>query len=141
MLLNNVRLHVHEVLRFKIIYMKFNLKSFITFILLFITEIIIAQTSGFIRHTFGDFLVVMLLYYFVKSFFNIAPKKLAISILIFSFSVEILQNFNLVKMLGLESSRMANIIIGNTFSYGDLIAYALGIVTVLIIELVIQNKQ
>lgn len=121
--------------------MKFNLKSFITFILLFITEIIIAQTSGFIRHTFGDFLVVMLLYYFVKSFFNIAPKKLAISILIFSFSVEILQNFNLVKMLGLESSRMANIIIGNTFSYGDLIAYALGIVTVLIIELVIQNKQ
>ncbi|MDO6744901.1 DUF2809 domain-containing protein [Tenacibaculum soleae] len=119
--------------------MKFNLTSFIIFILLFITEILIAQTSGFIRHTFGDFLVVILLYYLIKSFFNISSKKLAISILIFSFSIEILQNYNLVKILGLENYRIANIIIGNTFSYYDLIAYTLGITVVLTIELITKK--
>ncbi|WBX71872.1 ribosomal maturation YjgA family protein [Tenacibaculum retecalamus] len=114
--------------------MKFNFKSFKTFILLFLTEVIIAQTSGFIRHTVGDFLVVILLYFLVKSFFYISPKKLALSILIFSFTIEILQNYNLVKTLGLEHNKVASIIIGNTFSYGDLIAYLLGVITVYYIE-------
>ncbi|MCT4697640.1 ribosomal maturation YjgA family protein [Tenacibaculum haliotis] len=121
--------------------MKFNFKSFKTFILLFLTEVIIAQTSGFIRHTVGDFLVVILLYFFVKSFFDISPKKLALSILIFSFTIEILQNYNLVKTLGLEHNKVASIIIGNTFSYGDLIAYALGVITVLIIEEKVMNRK
>ena len=121
--------------------MKFNLKSFKTFLLLFLTEIIIAQTSGFVRHTVGDFLVVILLYFLVKSFFNISPKKLAISILLFSFTIEILQSFGLVKILGLENSRIANIIIGNTFSYTDLIAYLLGIITVYSIDKKNRNKE
>ena len=121
--------------------MKFNFKSFKTFILLFLTEVIIAQTSGFIRHTVGDFLVVILLYFLVKSFFDISPKKLALSILIFSFTIEILQNYNLVKTLGLEHNKVASIIIGNTFSYGDLIAYTLGVITVLIIEEKVMNRK
>ena len=114
--------------------MKFNFKNFIIFILLFIVEIVIAQTSGFIRHTFGDLIVVILLYYLVKSFISISPKKLGILVLAFSYIIEILQYFNFIKILGLESSRIANLILGNTFSFSDLIAYTLGIITVLIIE-------
>lgn len=121
--------------------MKFNFKNFIIFILLFIVEIVIAQTSGFIRHTFGDFIVVILLYYLVKSFINIPPKKLGISVLAFSFTIEIVQYFNFLKMLGLESSKIANLILGNTFSFSDLIAYTLGIITVLIIEKKSNNKD
>ena len=102
--------------------------------LLFIVEIVIAQTSGFIRHTFGDFIVVILLYYLVKSFIRISSKKLGILVLAFSFIIEILQYINFIKILGLESSRVANLILGNTFSFSDLIAYTLGIITVLIIE-------
>ena len=114
--------------------MKFNFKNFIIFILLFIVEIVIAQTSGFIRHTFGDLIVVILLYYLVKSFIRISSKKLGILVLAFSFIIEILQYINFIKILGLESSRVANLILGNTFSFSDLIAYTLGIITVLIIE-------
>lgn len=114
--------------------MKFHLQSFIIFLILFIFEILIAQTTGFIRHTFGDFLVVILLYYFVKSFFKIRPKKLALGILIFSFGVELSQAINLIYLIGLEHSKIAQLVIGTTFSFGDLIAYTLGIITILLIE-------
>lgn len=114
--------------------MKFNLNSFIIFILLFITEILIAQTSGFIRHTFGDFLVVIALYYLVASFFDISAKVIAISVLLFSYFIEILQYLNLVSLLGLSNNKLACIIIGNTFSIGDLFAYTFGIITVFVIE-------
>ncbi len=119
---------------------QFDFKSLIIFISLFIIEIIIAKTSGFIRHTVGDYLVVILLYYFVKTFVNVAPKKLAVAILIFSFSIEILQYFKLVELLGLQNNKLANIIIGSTFSFGDLIAYTLGIITVYYIENIYQKK-
>ncbi len=119
---------------------QFNFKSLIIFISLFIIEIIIAKTSGFLRHTIGDYLVVILLYYLVKSFLKIAPKKLAISVLLFSFTIEILQYFKLVELLGLQDNKLASIIIGSTFSYGDLIAYTLGVVTVCYIERYNQNK-
>ena len=50
--------------------MTFNLKYFIIFILLFLTEVVIAKyTTGFIRHTVGDYLVVMFVYTFIKSIF------------------------------------------------------------------------
>ncbi len=113
---------------------RFDSKSFIIFILLFLVEILIAKTRGFIRHTFGDFLVVILLYYLVKSFVNLSPKKIAIGVLCFSFTVEILQYFELVTMLGLQDNKLMRIVIGSTFSFGDLIAYTLGVITVYCIE-------
>lgn len=114
--------------------MKIHSKNLKIFFALFLSEILIAQTSGFIRHTFGDFLVVIMLYYLVQSFFNFSIKSTAISILLFSYTVEFLQYVNLVNHLGLSNFKLANIIIGNTFSLGDLIAYTMGIITVLILE-------
>ena len=112
----------------------FDVKSFIICIILFLVELAIAKTSGFIRHTFGDFLVVILLYYFVKSFINTEPKKIAIGVLCFSFLVEILQYFKIVEILGVQDNKLMRIVIGSTFSFGDLIAYMLGIITVYFIE-------
>lgn len=114
--------------------MKFNLKNFIIFLLIFISEICIAKTSGFIRHTFGDYLVVILLYYLVKSFFDIHYKKLAVGVLLFSFLVELLQAINFIELLDLKHNKIARLIIGTTFSLGDLVAYTLGIITILAIE-------
>ncbi len=114
--------------------MKFNLKYFLAFIFLLLLEIIIAQTSGFIRHTFGDFLVVILLFYLVKAFFNLSNKTVAVSVLIFAYIVEFLQLTPLLEFLGLENNRLAVIVFGATFSIGDLVAYTLGIVTVLLLE-------
>lgn len=113
---------------------KFNLKYFIAFIILLFTEILISKTTGFIRHTFGDFLATIGVYVFVKSFLYIKPIPLAIGVLVFAFVVELLQLTSFLEITGLSESRVATIIFGNTFSYGDLIAYTLGVVTIVFID-------
>ncbi|WP_440069666.1 DUF2809 domain-containing protein [Tenacibaculum discolor] len=120
--------------------MKFNLKNFLVFAFLLLLEIAIANTSGFIRHTFGDFLVVILLFYLVKTFFNPSNKTVAISVLMFAYIVEFLQLTPLLEFLGLENNRLAIIIFGATFSIGDLIAYTLGVGTILLLEKILTHK-
>lgn len=116
--------------------MKFNLKSFIIFLGLFITEVLIAKyiTQTFIRYWFGDFLIVILIYYFLKSFINTKPINLAIATLVFSYVIEFIQLTNLLDVLGLRHNRIANLILGNTFSISDLVAYTLGVITVYFID-------
>ena len=120
--------------------MKFSLKNFLVFAFLLLLEIAIAQTSGFIRHTFGDFLVVILLFYLVKTFFNLSNKTVVISVLMFAYILEFLQLTPLLEFLGLENNRLAIIIFGATFSIGDLIAYTLGVGTILLLEKILTHK-
>lgn len=114
--------------------MIFKRNYFLAFLLLVLIEILIAQTKGFIRHTFGDFLVVILLYCLVKTFLNIPSKTIAIGVLVFAFSVEFLQLTPFLSSVGLQHNKWARILFGATFSVGDLCAYTLGILTVFIIE-------
>ncbi|MGG8497500.1 DUF2809 domain-containing protein [Tenacibaculum sp. TC6] len=120
--------------------MKFHLKYFIVFLILLLVEFIIAQTKGFIRNTMGDFLVVILLFYLLKSFFKITTMQAAICVLIFSFVVELLQLTSFLEVIGLQNNRWAKIIFGATFSVGDLIAYTLGITTVVLVEKRLARK-
>lgn len=105
-------------------------------ILLFIIEFIIGAEihDAIIRPYGGDFLVVMLIYCFVKSFLNLPPVATAITVLIFSYAVEISQYFHLVTQLGLQRNRLAKILLGTSFSFNDILAYTLGVITVLLIE-------
>ena len=106
------------------------------FLILLIIEACIAYflKTGFIRHSFGDFIVVIMLYCLLKSFINIKPVYLALIVLFISFSIEFLQLFNLLEKLNLTENKIARIVLGNTFHINDLIAYSLGIITVLIVE-------
>lgn len=112
-------------------------------ILLFITEVLIAMflKDGFIRHTFGDYLVVILIYCCCKSFFKIDAFKLAIGVLIFAFTIEFLQLTNLLEMLNLQDNHLAKLILGSTFHFSDLVAYTLGVITIIIIEYKLQNHE
>ena len=105
-------------------------------ILLFVAEVLIAVFlhDGFIRPYAGDFLVVILIYCFVRSFVQAPVVPVALAVLAFSYLVETLQYFNLVKHLGLEHSRIANIVIGNYFTWPDILAYTLGIGFVILVE-------
>lgn len=112
-------------------------------IILFITEVCIAifvPSDSFVRHSVGDFLVVILLYCMVKSFVVIDAKTLAISVLLFAFAVEFAQYFHLVDVLGIEN-KILRIIIGTSFSVGDLVMYSLGCLTAYALDVVWVNKQ
>ncbi|MFK7782198.1 DUF2809 domain-containing protein [Psychroserpens sp.] len=109
---------------------------FITLGILLI-EICIAAflTEGFIRHTFGDFLVVILVYSAIRTFVETNPIYIAIIVLGFAFAIEFLQLFNLLDHLKLRDNKIATIILGSTFHISDLIAYTLGTVIILSIDL------
>ena len=113
-----------------------NKKYLFLTILLFIIEVVIALYvhDSFIRPYIGDLLVVILIFCFCKSFFKLPSIPLAIGVLLFSYCVETLQYLHIVKWLGLSHSTIANIIIGNSFSWEDILCYTIGIAIVLLFE-------
>lgn len=100
------------------------------------TEICIAAflTEGFIRHTFGDFLVVILIYCVLRSFIKTKRIYIAITVLLLAFLIEFLQKLNLLDHLNLRDNQLATIILGSTFEMSDLIAYTLGVITISLID-------
>ncbi|MEO1257774.1 MAG: DUF2809 domain-containing protein [Bacteroidota bacterium] len=110
-----------------------NKKYAVAAVLLFLVEVFIAIyiKDRFVRPYIGDFLVVILIYCFVKSFWNGSPFRVGLYVLLFSFAIEVGQYFQLVKLLGLDHSKLAKIVIGTGFDWGDLLAYTLGVLTVL----------
>lgn len=121
--------------------MKFSKIYFILFVILFIIEVCIAYflKTGFIRHTVGDFLVVIMLYCLLKSFLIIKPMQSALIVLIIAFIVEFMQLTSFLEWFNLQDNNMAKIIFGSTFHVSDLVAYTLGIITTLIIENKLNN--
>ena len=111
-------------------------KYLIATIILFIVEVVIAKYihDAIIRPYIGDVLVVVLMYCFVKTLFDIECIKAAIGVLLFAFVVEFLQCINIVTKLGLAKNKFASIVIGNSFSWVDIVCYCIGILAVIGIE-------
>lgn len=116
---------------------------FILTIVLLLIEIFIALFvhDSLIRPYFGDFLVVILVYCFLRSFFNLSVKKAAIFSLLFSFLVELVQNFGIAKYLDPQNRYFAGTVIGTSFSPVDLLMYTLGIIAVLLIEKIVDKRK
>ncbi|WGD35157.1 DUF2809 domain-containing protein [Olleya sp. YS] len=91
--------------------------------------------EGFIRFTVGDFLASILVYTLLRSFLKIKHIYIAIIALVISFSIEFLQMFNFLDYLGVRGNSIIAILLGSHFSIEDLIAYALGVITIFIIDL------
>ena len=114
----------------------FNKKYFYFTLILFLIEVCIAVfvNDSFIRPFIGDVLVVILIYCFFRAFLNIHSSIVALSVLVFSCTIEILQYFNFVNNLGLQKYQIIAIALGSTFDWKDIIAYVIGIITVLWLE-------
>src|SRR5437762_13147313 len=110
----------------------FNLRFFFFTVALFVIEVLIALFAHdrFVRPYAGDYLVVILLYCAVRTFVKAAPLKIAVAVLIFAYTIEVLQYFDIVGKLGLSGNRLARTVIGYGFDWLDLLAYTLGIITV-----------
>lgn len=115
---------------------RFNKHYFGLAIIYFLLEVMIALYvhDDFVRPYIGDALVVILIYCFIKAFFRLPVLTAAVFVLVFSFTIELLQYLNMVEMLGLQKSKVPRIVIGTSFSWLDLIMYAVGFTVILIIE-------
>ena len=122
--------------------LKFNRRYFGLFSLIFTVETLIALYvhDNFIRPYFGDVLVVMLIYCFIKSFLDLKVLTTAVLVLLFSFIIEFLQYLNIVEKLSLQNSKIARTIIGTSFSWFDMLSYISGIFFVLLAEYLFRKK-
>lgn len=105
-------------------------------IILFGIEIIIASYfhGNFIRNTLGDFLVVILIYSFIRAFTNIDWKKIALGVLLLSYAIELFQWIDILQLLHIKSNTTTAIVLGSSFDWGDMLAYTLGILTIVVFE-------
>ncbi len=115
---------------------KFRKVYFLFTILLFIIEVLIALYvhDNFIRPYIGDVLVVILIYCFLRSFWNAKYFTVSVSVLLFAYCVEFLQYLKIVDILGLGENKIMRIIIGTSFSFEDLIAYSFGFLIIIVVE-------
>lgn len=123
---------------------RFHRIYFFLFILIFIIEVLIALYvhDAFIRPYFGDVLVVILIYCFLKALLNIRTLTAAVSVLIFAFLVETLQYFRFIEMVGLQDVKLARVVIGTSFAWMDIWCYIAGFAIILITEyLLSKNKK
>ena len=96
---------------------------------LFVVEVAIAQEyipSPFVRNSLGDVLVIPLLYFFLRGVSKSTPMVTLVVVLAVGFSVELLQYLHLADLLGLQKGSLLYIVVGNTFSYSDLLMYSIG---------------
>ncbi|MDX1958821.1 MAG: DUF2809 domain-containing protein [Leptospiraceae bacterium] len=98
--------------------------------LVLVAIVLFFSKVSFIRGFLGDTLIVPFLYLLVRGFFTLEKKIVFISVLGFSYIIEILQGFQLVTLLRLEEYKLAKIILGSTFDPMDFLAYTIGGLTI-----------
>ena len=123
--------------------LKFNSTYFKLASLIFIIETLIALYvhDTIIRPYFGDVLVVILIYCFIKSFLDVKVIPTAVFVLLFSFTIEFLQYLNILEKLGLQNSKIARTVIGTSFSWMDILTYIIGVFVVIFVEYFLRKEK
>ncbi|MBO5779431.1 MAG: DUF2809 domain-containing protein [Clostridia bacterium] len=109
-------------------------------LLLLMALCLIEGTTGFLRATVGDFVVVLFLYTMART---VIPQKLRILpllIFLFALSVEVLQAVDVVGLLGITNETV-QIAVGSVFDWGDIVAYALGCAVAAGVDFVVARKR
>ena len=86
----------------------------------------------FVRSYMGDWLVVQFIYVIARFWVNFRWRyRLAIAVFVFALLVEVVQY---VASGVIPRTFAAEVTVGSTFDPVDIVAYALGLVTVLLVE-------
>ena len=97
-------------------------------ILVFLVETAIALwvRDGFVRPYLGDVLAVILVYLVLRAITTLRILPAALAALAIGLAVEIGQAMNLLELLGLSNHAVARVVLGTSFSVGDLFCYTAG---------------
>lgn len=118
-------------------------KRYLTlFILILVTEVAIAvfHFHRFVRGFLGDVLVVPLMYTFLRALFTFSWKTALHLTFFFAVAVELIQWSQITTHLGVRN-KIVDLVLGNTFDPWDLLAYTVGYLAILLIELKNQKHE
>jgi|SRR5690606_23576724 len=117
-------------------FLRFNQACCFIALILFVVEVFIALYvhDDFIRPFVGDVIVVWFIYYTIKMLVDIKPLYIAVFTLLFAFTVETAQYFQLINILGLQNEKWARIVIGTSFSWWDMLCYIIGFLFLFVID-------
>ena len=106
------------------------------FCVLFLIEVCIALFvhDDFLRPYVGDALVTILLCCLCRTVIPKGLPALPVYVFVFAALVEAAQYVDVVKLLGLEDNAVISTIVGRTFSWADLICYAVGCLVFWLVE-------
>ena len=116
---------------------------FAIFVAILCIEILIGVyvRDAFVRPYVGDVLVVVLISCAVRVVFPMGIKLLPLYVFAFSCGVELLQLVDVVNLLGIPRGSLLAILIGSTFSFPDIICYAVGCTIVAVTEFLVKRKK
>ncbi len=102
--------------------------------------VIFLNDNRFIRGFVGDIIVISLIYFLIKAFYDFNSLKLVAFTLALAYITEFSQYLRLAYFLGLEHNTIARIVIGSVFDPYDLIAYTIGAFLVYFIDTKLIRK-
>jgi len=110
---------------------------------LLIVELCIALFvhDAFVRPYVGDMLVTLLLCCMCRVILPDKIRLLPVFVFLFAACVEIGQYFDVVALMGLTDNRFLSIALGRTFSWMDLVCYAIGCVAAFGLDEVIRRSN
>ena len=98
--------------------------------------------DAFVRPYVGDMLVTLLLCCLCRVIFPYKVRFLPLFVFVFAACVEIGQYFDLVALFGLADNRILSIALGRTFSWLDLVCYAVGcVMSFLLDQILLQGGK
>ena len=97
--------------------------------------------DAFVRPYVGDMLVTLLLCCMCRVILPDKIRLLPVFVFLFAACVEIGQYFDVVALMGLTDNRFLSIALGRTFSWMDLVCYAIGCVVAFGLDEVIRRSN
>lgn len=97
--------------------------------------------DAFVRPYVGDMLVTLLLCCMCRVILPDKIRLLPVFVFLFAACVEIGQYFDVVALMGLTDNRFLSIALGRTFSWMDLVCYAIGCVAAFVLDEVIRRSN
>jgi hypothetical protein len=90
--------------------------------------------DGLVRSYAGDMLATILVYCLLKTWWR-TPAGVAVGVaLLISYALEVGQALHLLAWLAWQHVRVARLLLGSQFAWGDLLAYTLGAALVVLVE-------
>lgn len=110
---------------------------------LFAIEVVIALfvRDAFIRPYIGDVLAVALVYAVLRAATPLSLRSALGITLAIAVMIEVAQAAKLLGALGLGENELARIIFGGSFDWLDLLAYAVGGIVIVLVELAMPGKD